>query len=614
MFRFKKNKKIYKLILAIIIFTNCNNITIAKNHLEIITPDNELKSNLIHHLETDNSNISSIAEFTEASTEQIKDALVIYGYYNPKITLVNSENKTNVVTLKINPGKPVLIKKIIMNCRPEKICQQLADLNTLISKYQQETNKPLNQIIYEKTKENILQIARNNGYLDSEFINHKILLNTENKTAEITLDLQLNKLYYFSDIKILNNLDNHTDASFLASFLPYTHKQYKLYESKKIITLNNTPYNSTVVLDLQASLSRYYREVNIKTNINKSVKTVSLEISTTPIKNYLYHIGLGYGTDEGARTFGGLQIRNITSHGHKLELQGKLAQYRELAEINYVLPGFYPASDLATIGYQFRLDKKRSDNNIEKKRQQIIAEYKRNLDHGKLRYTAGLSYRQEDYKNILTKKAYNSQLLVPYIIYDQALTSNRIKTYQGHHINLLLEAADRDILSTTSFVRLLTNVKSITPLDFDNTIPGLRLITREQFGQIWHQEQDKIPPTLRFFAGGSESVRGYRFESLGPKELNNKNKEIITGGDRLVTFSAELEKPIYQYNKWSTAIFYDIGNVFNSWDNWQHNLKAGAGIGLRWQSPLGAVRLDIANALDSKDKSWRFDINIGPDL
>ncbi len=116
---------------------------------------------------------------------------------------------------------------------------------------------------------------------------------------------------------------------------------------------------------------------------------------------------------------------------------------------------------------------------------------------------------------------------------------------------------------------------------------------------------DNLPATLRFYAGGDQSVRGYAYNSLGPLDsLGN-----VTGGKYLLVGSVEYEHSLS--DKWSAATFYDIGNAYNSSSS---NFKEGAGVGLRWKSPIGPVRLDVAWPLSLEDRHWRFHLIVGPDL
>ncbi len=111
----------------------------------------------------------------------------------------------------------------------------------------------------------------------------------------------------------------------------------------------------------------------------------------------------------------------------------------------------------------------------------------------------------------------------------------------------------------------------------------------------------ELPNLYRFKAGGSQSVRGYSFQSLSNNGI---------GSNHLVIFSAEAE---WQFiPKWSLAAFYDIGNAFNDWS--ETDLKSGAGFGIRWYSIAGAVRLDFASGLDLPGDPWRIHFTLGVPL
>jgi len=83
----------------------------------------------------------------------------------------------------------------------------------------------------------------------------------------------------------------------------------------------------------------------------------------------------------------------------------------------------------------------------------------------------------------------------------------------------------------------------------------------------------------------------------------------VKGGKYLLVGSIEFEHRFK--NKWGAAVFYDVGNAIN---NINDDLEKGAGFGVRWQSPIGPVRFDLASALSRDGNPWRLHINIGPDL
>ena len=126
-------------------------------------------------------------------------------------------------------------------------------------------------------------------------------------------------------------------------------------------------------------------------------------------------------------------------------------------------------------------------------------------------------------------------------------------------------------------------------------------IEREVGDDVLAVSATELPFLYRFKAGGSYSVRGYGFEELSTNNIGSNN---------ILTASVELE---YEFKQdWALAAFYDIGNAFNHWDD--TDLKKGIGIGLRWYTIAGAIRIDVAQAQDIDGKPWQLHLTIGTPL
>ncbi len=125
------------------------------------------------------------------------------------------------------------------------------------------------------------------------------------------------------------------------------------------------------------------------------------------------------------------------------------------------------------------------------------------------------------------------------------------------------------------------------------------------FGTTITPSFEQLPSSVRFFSGGAQSVRGFRFQSLGPTDNNGE----VVGASNLVLGSIEFEH--YLNDRWGAAVFIDVGNAI---DDLNDDLEKGAGFGLRWKSPIGPVRIDLASAVSRDGNPWRIHINIGPDL
>lgn len=127
-----------------------------------------------------------------------------------------------------------------------------------------------------------------------------------------------------------------------------------------------------------------------------------------------------------------------------------------------------------------------------------------------------------------------------------------------------------------------------------------------QLGWIETGDFERVPPDLRFFAGGDRSIRGYKYKSISPE--NEKGQ--LTGASKLATGSLE-----YQYNVSGTvgAMFVDSGEAVN--DIRRSDFKTGAGVGVRWQSPVGPIKLDFAVPVgDKEEHGLQFYIGLGPEL
>jgi translocation and assembly module TamA len=108
---------------------------------------------------------------------------------------------------------------------------------------------------------------------------------------------------------------------------------------------------------------------------------------------------------------------------------------------------------------------------------------------------------------------------------------------------------------------------------------------------------------MRFYAGGDKSIRGFDYQEIGVSEGGE-----IVGGKYLAVASAEFEHMFTPV--WGAAVFIDAGDAFDE----DFVVHYGIGAGLRWRSPVGPVRVDIAHGFEQPEEGVRLHISIGPDL
>lgn len=180
--------------------------------------------------------------------------------------------------------------------------------------------------------------------------------------------------------------------------------------------------------------------------------------------------------------------------------------------------------------------------------------------------------------------------------------------------------------ATFSFQKLALDVRKYTEIN-----DRLVLATRARAGGIYLSKQDSLPNDIRFFTGGTNSVRGFRREEVGPKrpifdENNEFERYIPVGGKAMMNFNVELRQDLNRFLKgFGVAGFLDGGQVWRSISNVGNRpIQYGTGIGLRYKTPIGPVRIDFAYKLNPTDEDlgifpgveqsatrWRFHFSIG---
>jgi translocation and assembly module TamA len=131
---------------------------------------------------------------------------------------------------------------------------------------------------------------------------------------------------------------------------------------------------------------------------------------------------------------------------------------------------------------------------------------------------------------------------------------------------------------------------------------------RIEAGQVFARDDVGVPDTMLFRAGGDESVRGYAYRSLGPTVVGTDGATSIGSGRMLLTASAEVARPFASMPALWWALFVDAGNAANRWNELDPAL--GYGVGLRWRSPVGPLRLDLAYGQEVRKSRVHLSVGI----
>lgn len=538
---------------------------------------------------------SQIRRLHKKAPQEIKRALQAFGYYQVKVdgelikpTQLQKQTYIFQAKYRIHLGQALKLKlvKITINgeAKEDRIFKKV--LATLPLK----EGDTLIHANYEKAKSILHNLAEERGYFDAVLSKHEILIDEQAYTASIFLTFDSKKRYRFGEVAFTKDLFNE---SLLRRFL--TFKEGDFYTSSALLAFKNA-------LDG----SQYFEEVyvNIPNPSNRSQDNLYLPVNVNLKlrKRNKYGIGIGYGTDTGVRGSLSWERRYINRYGHSFSAKTELSEIRKSATARYLIPTGLDIKQFFTITAGYK-DESTDTSESELLKLALNKHHTINLFGTKLEQVISLEYQDEKY--VVGSDSGHARLLMPHLSLSYLKTDNPIYTRRGHKIEWDIRGALANVGSNTSFWQTSLSAIFIYPI-FNRG----RIIARGDSGysdvSLVDGDFHDLPPSIRFFAGGDRSVRGYDYQELGPTDENG----LVIGGKYLLVGSLEYEHRILE-TKWSLAAFYDIGNAF---DGFSEPLKEGAGLGVRWRSPIGLVRVDIAAALSEPNYPLRLHIRIGPDL
>ncbi|MCW8959457.1 MAG: autotransporter assembly complex protein TamA, partial [Gammaproteobacteria bacterium] len=396
--------------------------------------------------------------------------------------------------------------------------------------------------------------------------------------ATVELEFDSGPRYLFGPVNITGDL--LLDREFVARYIPFSEGE---------------PYSSAALLRLHEGLygSDYFSRVDVRVERDAAEGLyMPVTVALTMNLRTRYQFGLGYGTDTGARGSIGMEQRYVNPRGHRLSTRLGLSEIKDTLTANYIVPLKNPETDRLIFRTEYSLDR---TEDIDSSALLLGAGIERARGYWQRSYF--LNFQQEKFD--IGLQSGDARLLMPTLAWSRLSSNDVLNTVRGSRVRLELRGADESIVSNTSVAQLNLSGKYI------HSVGNGRFLLRSEVGTSWAPEFEQLPPSVRFFAGGDTSVRGYRYKSLGPKDSAGN----VIGGKHLLVASAEYEHRLGE--KWSGALFFDTGNAFTDYNG---ELERGAGIGLRRRLPIGWLRIDVAQAISREDRPWRLHLTLGPDL
>lgn len=513
------------------------------------------------------------------ATEKARNALQALGYYDPVLSTGREDGgKAVVCLLRIEPGEPVRYTAFDVRLTGEGH----PELDLLVSDSAPRAGDVFHHGRYEAFKSELLRSALMLGYFEARYDAQEVRVDANARAATATLSLVTGQRHRIGDISIEGT---GLDETLVARFPRFRPGDW---------------YNATQIAELHRDLIRtgWFESVKILADPDPLLPlTVPVRIRYEPRLKNRVGLGAGFSTDVGPRVKIQWEKPWLNRRGHSLGAYTELSEVRSQFEANYIIPLTDPVTSQLAWTYGVQVE---THDDYDFWRTTAGVEHRKRLPSD-WRLTRSLQIERET--DDFGHDEETTMLLIPGVSLSRtdSDSDDRLLVSRGWRATFRAQAASTDLLSDARMFRLTASAKAIHPLG-----ARTRGIVRGAAGLLATPDIDRIPLSLRFFSGGDQSVRGYDYRSIGPRDAEGQ----LVGGR--YNLEGSVESDIRVSERWLLAVFADSGATFDRAQS--PDFFHGFGAGVRWISPIGPLRLDFAHGASLDNPSIRVHFYMGPEL
>lgn len=511
---------------------------------------------------------------------------------DPNAPTPRSSAKVSVV-ITVDKGEPVRVRRsdvAILGAGSED-----RYLKEDLAAFKPQLGNVFDHEIYEASKTKITRRLAERGYFDADFTSRRVEVTRAERAADIDLVWSSGDRYDMGPITFEQTPKRIIRDSLLDKLVYWEQGSY---------------YHQGKLDRFRESLARldYFASIDIQPQPENAVDgEVPVQVTLTPAKRSIYTAGVSFGTDSGAGVRMGVERRYVNDRGHKALAQVDWAEQRKTATLQYRIPAFTWLDGWYTFSAQ--LADEQTDY-IDSRRIEIVASRSGQINR---RWNATASvhvlrerwaYAIDDDDDDSTPVDYRiATFTYPSLRAEYVDADDRIYPRKAFGATVMLRGGVEGAGSDASFGQVHASARWYRGMGARS-----RLIARGELGHTFTDALIDMPPSLRFFAGGDRSIRGYAWREVGPRIPGSDGKQYALGAKNVATGSLEFEQ--YFNDSWGAAVFVDSGSAFDGTPDW----RTGVGVGVRWRSPVGPLRVDIARGLNDPDSGFQLYLNIGADL
>lgn len=529
------------------------------------------------------------SNFLVSARDRVVNGLQALGYYHPEIDITVDKSKQPwQMSIEVAAGEPVIIA--LLDVSVSGAAAEDQEFNALLSKLPLAEGAVLHHGKYEAMKKSLLSLGQKRGYFDAQIAVSRVEVETATRRATVRLHYNSGQRYLFGEIR--------QDELTLFS---------KQVEALRPFAQGD-PFSLSQLQNFQSQLQRtgYFSGVLVQPHVDQAEDFhVPLDVELFPAKRHSVEVGIGYSTDTEERLSLVWRTPLINRYGHSQETRLEYSAINPSGRFTYHIPLSHPLNDVLQL--QARLEQNEFGD-IDSKQQELGA--LREIRSG--RWVSAYSLRHLSERWDLNGQSWDANYALPGFTLSHkqregALVNPSRGLSQFYKIELGSDQAGSDM----DLLRVYSKLVYVTTLPSERH----RLVARLELGAVFasDSERDELAPSLNFFAGGSQSLRGYAYQSVGrelkQREADGSSRKLVVGGNRLLVGSLEYQ---YQFSSaWRGALFVDAGDAF---DQEQFDANYGLGFGLHYLTPVGAIKLELASNVSDEDPSWRIHINIGAEF
>lgn len=520
--------------------------------------------------------------------EHVKNALNAEGYFDPEIDFAITSDDPPRPRLRVDPGPRFAIGAIAITYDgPAPDEDEQARLLASLPISSGDLAIPGRIITAEQT---LLTELRSLGYAEADTTPRDVLGDRDQATVDITYRLTAGPRIRFGDILVPDGLRTSTD--YITSLA--AHSAGDLYTPDQLSRFNRRLAETRLFSRASARLAASPSGTDADTG--DEIRDLILDLVERP--RHTIALGASYSTADGYGLNAEFTRRNLTRSGDMLEAQLNLAELARTLDVTWRRPNEFG------FGRGLVVSASLSDDTTDAfDRQSIkLGTAVDIIESPRIAWTVGVSGEVLRETSLLGERdlqllSLNGGLRLDY-------SNSALDPTHGWRADTTVTPTEEFGDESTRYVRMSSQASAYLPLGAEERFV---LAGRVHLGSAIGAGLSDLPSEQRFYAGGGGSVRGYAYQAIGPRDAENKP----TGGRGLTEFSVEAR---WRGNgRLGGVVFLDAGSVSEAALPRLDDLQTGAGFGIRYQTPAGPIRLDLAAPLDKRpdDDPVQVYISIG---